>query len=54
MNVIYTGRRRAAPDRPSCLEVRSRLATPGYIGIRHRPTAAVTKADTATPATVTR
>lgn len=54
MDVNYTGRRRACADRPSYLEVRARLATPGYIGIRHRPTTAVTKADTATPVTVTR
>lgn len=33
----YRGTRRATPERPSFLEIRGRLATPHYVGIRRRP-----------------
>lgn len=57
----YRGTRRATSARPSFLEIRGRLATPGYVGIRRRPdshTAAtatvLTEADTLVISTVSR
>lgn len=52
----YRGTRRATPERPSFLEIRGRLATPHYVGIRRRPEAAsvsLTETDTLVLDTVT-
>lgn len=61
MNLTYTGRRRADQNKPSYLEVRGLLATPGYVGIRHAeeaprkrrgPRLSVTETDTLVLGTV--